>query len=94
VPRCFLEYTVPLDQVRTEDKTELIESKDRGSVAAPKKRKNALRNLCDNQIIFEHDKAIVTDTTTPEILRDVIKSLPRNGVVNVIEGTTCPKPRL
>ena len=48
MPRCFLEYTVLLDEMRSEDETELIEGKHRGSVAPPKERKNALRDLGHN----------------------------------------------
>jgi hypothetical protein len=58
--------------MRSEDETELIESQHRGSVAPPKERKNALRDLGHNEIIFEHCQAIVIYTAKTEILRDVI----------------------
>jgi hypothetical protein len=47
-PRCFLEYTVPLDEMRSQDEAELIESQYRGTVAPPKKRKDAFRDLGHN----------------------------------------------
>jgi hypothetical protein len=37
-----------LDEMRSENETELIEGKHRGSVAPPKERKNALRDLGHN----------------------------------------------
>jgi hypothetical protein len=48
MPRCFLEYTVLLDEMRSEDEIELIEGKHRGSIAPPKKGKNTLRDLRHN----------------------------------------------
>lgn len=94
MPCCFLEDAIPLDEMRSEDETKLIESKDRGSVAAPKERKNAFRDLGHNEIIFKHRQAIVADPANTEVLGNVIQSFPRNRVVNVIEGTTCPAPWL
>ena len=48
MPRCFLEHTVPLDEMRSEDEAELIESQYRGTVAPPKKRKDAFGDLGHN----------------------------------------------
>jgi hypothetical protein len=76
--------------MRPEDEIELIESKYRGSIAAPKERKNALRDLGHNQIVFEHCQTIVTYAAKTEILGNVIESLTRDRIVNVIEGTTRP----
>ena len=61
-----------LDEMCSEDETELIEGKHRGSVAAPKEWKNALRDLGYNEIIFEHCQAIVIYMAKTEILRDLI----------------------
>ena len=80
--------------MRSEDETELIERQHRETVAPPKERKNALRDLGHNKIIFEHRQAIVTYPAKTQILRDVIQSLTRNRIMNVIEGTTCPAPWL
>jgi len=63
MPPSFLEYTVPLDKMRSEDETELIEGKHGESVFPPKKRKDTLGDLRHNQIVFEHCQAIVTDAT-------------------------------
>ena len=48
VPRCFLVYTILLDEMCSEDETELIEGKHRGSIIPPKERKNALSDLGHN----------------------------------------------
>ena len=88
--RRLLEYAVALDEMRTEDEAELIEGKHRRSVAAAEKRKNTLRDLRHNQIIFEHCQAIVIHTAEAEILGDVIESLTRNRIMNIIESATCP----
>ncbi len=58
--------------MRSENETELIEGKHRGSVAPSQERKNALRDLGHNQIIFEHCQAIVTYAAKTEILGNVI----------------------
>jgi hypothetical protein len=71
-PRCFLEYTVPLEKMCSEDEAELIESQHRETVAPPKERKNAFGDLGHNQIVFEHCQAIVTSPAKTEILGNVI----------------------
>jgi len=48
MPRCFLEHTVPLDEMCSEDETESIEGKHGEMVVPPKKRKNALGDLGHN----------------------------------------------
>jgi hypothetical protein len=58
--------------MRSEDETELIECKHRGTVAPPKERKNAFGDLGHNQIVFEHCQTIVADATETEILGNVI----------------------
>jgi hypothetical protein len=78
--------------MRSEDETELIERQHREKVAPPKEWKNALRDLGYNKIIFEHRQAIVANAAKTQILRDVVQSLTRNRIVNVIEGATCPAP--
>src|SRR5258708_39974377 len=93
-PCCFLEYTVPLEKMCSEDETELIERQHRETGAPPKERKNALGDLGHNQIVFEHCQAIVIHPAKAEILGNVIESAARDGIVNVIEGTTRPALRL
>jgi hypothetical protein len=58
--------------MRSEDEAQLIERKHRGSIAPPKKRKNALRDLGHNQIVFQHCEAIIIYPTETEILGNVI----------------------
>jgi len=70
--RRFPEYTVPLNEMRSEDKTELVEGKHRGSIAPPHERKNTLGDLGHNQIVFEHCQAIIIYPAKTQILRDVI----------------------
>jgi hypothetical protein len=93
-PCCFLEYTVLLEKMRSEDEAELIESQNRETVAPLKERKDALGDLGHNQIVFEHCQAIVTHPAKTEILGNVIESLTRDRIVNVVEGTPCPAPWL
>src|SRR5580765_5517574 len=77
-----------------EYEAELIEGQHRETVVAPKERKDALGDLRYNQIVFEHCHAIVTYPAKTEILGNVIQSLARDRIVNVIEGTPCPAPWL
>ena len=72
MPRRFLEYTVSLDEMRSEDETELIEGKRGRSVAPPEERKNALRYLGHNEIVFEHCQTIVIYSAKTEILGNII----------------------
>ena len=83
-----------LDEMRSEDETELIESQHGETVAPPKERKDAFGDLGDNQIILEHCQPIVPYPAKTEILGNVIQSVARDRIVNVIEGTTCPAPWL
>ena len=41
----FLQYTVPLKQMRSQNQAELVERKERGSIAASNKGENAPRDL-------------------------------------------------
>jgi hypothetical protein len=91
---CFLEFTVPLEKMCSEDEAELIESEHRETVAPPEERKDTFSDLGHNQIVFKHRQAIVTDPAKTEILGNVIESLTRDRIVNVIEGTPCPAPWL
>lgn len=93
-PACFLEHTVPLEKMCSEDKAELIESQQGQSVVAPQEWKDALGDLGHNQIVFEHCQPKVIYPAKTEILGDVIESLARNRIVNVVEGTTGPAPWL
>jgi hypothetical protein len=93
-PSLFLEYTVLLEKMGSEDEAELIESQHRKTVLPPKERKHAFGDLGHNQIVFEHCQAIVTYPANTEVLGNVIESLARDRIVNVIEGTTCPAPWL
>lgn len=90
VPRCFLEYTVPLDEMRSQDETESIERKYREIVAATNERKDAFSDLSNNEIVFEHRQAVIIYPTNTEIHCDVIQAFTRNGVMNIIELPTCP----
>ena len=47
-PCCFLEYTVLLEKMCSEDEAELIQRQHRESVAPPKERKRAFRDLGHN----------------------------------------------
>jgi hypothetical protein len=85
-----LEYTVLLKKMCSEYEAELIESQYGGTVAPPDERKDAFGDLGHNQIVFEHRQAIVTHPAKTEILGNVIESLARDRIVNVIEGTTRP----
>jgi hypothetical protein len=58
--------------MRSEDKTELIKSQDRESVAPSKERKDALGDLGHNEIVFEHCQTIITDPAKTEITGNVI----------------------
>ena len=44
--------------------------------------------------LFEQGRAVVTYPAKAEILGYVVQSRARDGVVNEIEGTTCPAPWL
>lgn len=48
MPSRFLEYTILLDKMCSEDEAELIERQHRESVAPPKERKRAFRDLGHN----------------------------------------------
>jgi hypothetical protein len=93
-PRRFLKYPVSMDDVRAEDEAELIEGQHRGSVAAAKERKDALGDLRQDQIVFEHCEPIIPHPAKPEIVGDVVEALTRNGVVDVVESAACPAARL
>ena len=90
MPRGFLEHAVALDEMRCEDETELIEGEHRRNVFAPEKRKDTLRDLRHNQILFEHGQAVVIYAAETKILGNVIQRLTRNRIMNIIEGATCP----
>ena len=47
-PCCFLEYTVALKKMRSENEAQLIESQHREAVAPPKERKDAFSDLGHN----------------------------------------------
>jgi len=47
-PACFLEYTVLLEKMCSEDEAELIESQHRKTVLPPKERKDAFGDLGHN----------------------------------------------
>ena len=47
-PCCFLEYSIPLEKMCSEDKAELIEGQHRETVAPPKERENAFGDLGHN----------------------------------------------
>ena len=79
-----------MEKMCSQDEAKLIESQHRETVAPPKERKDAIGDLGHNQVILEHCHAIVTYSAKTEILGDVIESLARNRIVNVIEGATCP----
>ena len=89
-PCCFLVHTVLLEEMCSEHEAELIESQHGETVVPSKERKNAFGDLGHNQIVFEHRQAIVTYPAKTEILGNVIQSLARDRIVNIIEGTTCP----
>jgi hypothetical protein len=78
----------------SEDEAELIEGQHRETVATSQERKDASGDLGYNQIVFEHCQAIVTNPAKTEILGNVIESLARDRIVNVIEGTPGPTPWL
>src|SRR6266850_7614927 len=80
--------------MRSQDETELIKSQRRDTVALSKERKDTFGDLGHNQIVFEYRQAIVTYSAKTEILSNVIESLARNRIVNIIKGTTCPAPWL
>ena len=67
-----MEYAVTLDEMRSEDETELIESQHGESLTPPKERKDAFGDLGHNEIVFEHCQAIVTYPAKTEILSNVI----------------------
>jgi hypothetical protein len=87
---CFLDHSISLYQMRSEDEAKLIQGQQGGAVASPQERKNAFRDLGHNQIIFEHSETIVAHSTETGILGDVVEAVTRNGIVNIIEGTTRP----
>jgi hypothetical protein len=89
-PPYFLEDTILLQEMCSEDEAELIESKNGKTVAPSQERQDALCDLGHNQIVVEYCHAIVTYLAKAEIFGDVIQALTRHGIVNVIEGTTCP----
>jgi hypothetical protein len=58
--------------MRSKNQTELIERKRRCRVAPLKERKDALRNLGDNEIIFEDCQTVITHPPKTEIPGDVV----------------------
>ena len=83
-----------LQQVGAENQAELIERQHGKIISVAEEGKDAFRDLGDDRIIVEHCETIVAYAAGTQVLGNVIESVARDGIVDVIEPTARPAPWL
>src|SRR4029453_9441711 len=86
----FSQSSVLLEQMRAEDEIEVVQCQGVRPAWPSDMGKNALGQLAQNEIFFQHRHPVGLHRTDAEICRDVVQLLARHVKQYVVEGVSPP----